>query len=90
MAEGTSCSWTDFLATWSKVTGKEAKYQQVNIEQLVEASPDKPFGAEIGDMFAYSSDPGYDGGDATLLKAEDIRKVCFSAAENLLRARFLC
>ncbi len=76
MAEGTSCSWPEFLRVWTEVTGVPAAYKQVTVEQFAAASPDKPFGEEAGDMFAYSSDPGYDGGDASLLKAEDIRKVC--------------
>jgi len=33
-------------------------------------------GLKRGDIFAYSTDPRYDGGDESLLKAEDMRKVC--------------
>ena len=33
------------------------------------------FGREVGDMFTYSTDPGYDGGDKELLTAEHIRNV---------------
>lgn len=75
MAEGTTCSWTDYMKLWSKVTGASGTYQQITNEQLTRASPDTEFGAELADMFAYSSDPGYDGGDASLLKAADIRQV---------------
>jgi hypothetical protein len=75
MAEGTTCSWSEYIRLWSSVTGVKATYEQVTLEQFVEAAPDKEFGREVGDMFAYSSDPGYDGGDVTLLKAADIRKV---------------
>lgn len=75
MAEGTTCSWTEFMRIWSEVTGQKTKYQEVTIEQFALASPDREFGWEAGDMFAYSSDPGYDGGDETLWKSEDIRKV---------------
>jgi hypothetical protein len=75
MAEGTTCSWSDYMRLWSKVTKASGTYQQITVDQLTQASPDKEFGAELADMFAYSSDPGYDGGDASLLKAVDIRKV---------------
>ena len=75
MAAGTECSWSDFIKLWSKETGVPAKYKEVTLEQFIGFVPDKAFGAEVGDMFSYSSYPGYDGGDKTLLKAEDIRKV---------------
>jgi hypothetical protein len=63
------------MRLWSSITRVPASYKQITLEQFIEASPDKDFGREAGDMFAYSSDPGYDGGDMTLLKAADIRKV---------------
>ncbi|OBT97919.2 hypothetical protein VE01_03870 [Pseudogymnoascus verrucosus] len=74
MAAGTECSWSEFIRLWSNETGVSAAYKEVTLEQFIEMVPDKEFGAEAGDMFAYSSDPGYDGGDETLLRAEDIRK----------------
>jgi hypothetical protein len=77
MAEGTTCSWSEYVRLWSEITKVPMRYKQVTLEQLIEATPDKDSGRELGDMFAYSSDPGYDGGDRTLLKAADIRKVCF-------------
>lgn len=54
MAAGTTCSWADFVATWSKVTGKEASYRQCSVKDLAENSPDRWFGEEIADMFEYS------------------------------------
>ncbi|KAH7305692.1 hypothetical protein BKA65DRAFT_199369 [Rhexocercosporidium sp. MPI-PUGE-AT-0058] len=88
MAEGTTCSWTDFVATWSKVTGKTASYRQCGWGDLAANSPDRMFGEEIADMFEYSSDPGYDGGDKTLLKAEDIRKAGFDCPMTSLEDYF--
>jgi hypothetical protein len=75
MAEGTTCSWSEYMRLWSEVTKVPSTYKQITLDQLVQAAPDKEFGREVGDMFAYSSDPGYDGGDSSLLKAADIRKV---------------
>lgn len=75
MAEGTTCSWSEYVRLWSEVTGVPMTYKQVTLDEMIEEAPDKEFGREVADMFAYSSDPGYDGGDATVLKAEDIRKV---------------
>ena len=75
MAAGTECSWGEFIRLWSKETGVPATYKEITLEQFIALVPDKAFGEEAGDMFSYSSDPGYDGGDKTLLKAKDIRKV---------------
>ncbi|KAK4974779.1 hypothetical protein LTR66_011039 [Elasticomyces elasticus] len=75
LAAGTICSWSEYMRIWSQVTGKKASYKEIDLQTLIENTPDKGFGREIGDMFLYSSDPGYDGGDKQLLKAEDIRKV---------------
>ncbi|KAI1910969.1 hypothetical protein LOZ66_001959 [Ophidiomyces ophidiicola] len=75
IAAGTFCSWQEYMRIWSRVTGVASSYEQVTVEQMKEASPDKEFGREVGDMFAYSSDPGYDGGDKSLLRADDLRAV---------------
>ncbi|KAL1962102.1 hypothetical protein VTN77DRAFT_569 [Rasamsonia byssochlamydoides] len=74
MAEGTTCSWTEYIQLWSKITSIPGGYRQVSLEEFVEIIPDHEFGRELGDMFVYSTDPGYDGGDVTLLRAEDIQK----------------
>ncbi|KAE9974287.1 hypothetical protein EG328_003932 [Venturia inaequalis] len=84
MAEGTTCSWTEFLGTWSKVTGRVAKYVQISDEDMAQNNPDTMFGEELANMFSYSSEPGYDGGDGTLLKAEDIRKAGFDCSMTSL------
>src|ERR1700759_992193 len=59
MAEGTTCSWTEYVRIWSEVTKVPASYKQVSMEQFIELLGDAEFGREVGDMFAYSSDPGY-------------------------------
>jgi hypothetical protein len=75
MAAGTECSWSEYMRVWGETTGVPAKYKQVTMEQFIGIIPDRALGEETADMFAYSSNPGYDGGDETLLKAGDIRKV---------------
>ncbi|CAJ2511981.1 Uu.00g076060.m01.CDS01 [Anthostomella pinea] len=74
MAEGTRCSWPAFLELWGEVNNMPTKYQEVTIEQFVDLSADAEFGREAGDMFMYTSEPGYDGGDESILRAEDLRK----------------
>ena len=67
-------SWVEFAATWAKVTGATIAYKEIAFDDMVNALPDRDLGVEIALMFAYSSDPGYDGGKE-VLKAEDLRKV---------------
>lgn len=74
MAAGTTCTWPEWIAAWSKATGKPAKFCQVPREVMIKACGDEDFGGEIADMYDYASSPGYDGGK-TLLTAEDLRKV---------------
>lgn len=74
MAEGTTCTWPDFIKTWGKITGKTVSYRQISPEEMIAATPDRECGIEVAYMFSYTSDPGYDGG-MDLLKASDIEKV---------------
>ncbi|KAL3419262.1 NmrA-like family protein [Phlyctema vagabunda] len=74
MAEGSTCSWSEYLRIWRGATKAAVTYKQVSVEEFIEAASDKEFGRELGDMFSYSSDPGYDGGESSLLKKEDIIK----------------
>ncbi|TDZ22930.1 NmrA-like family domain-containing protein 1 [Colletotrichum orbiculare MAFF 240422] len=73
MAEGTTCTWPQFLETWARVNGVEASYKQVSQEEMIEATGERDTGIEVALMFSYSSDPGYDGG-MDLLTAADLRK----------------
>lgn len=86
MAAGTECSWNEYLRLWSKATKVPAKYKQITVDEFVGLVPDKALGAETADMFSYSSDPGYDGHDKTLLKADDIKmvKIILSYLDTLL------
>lgn len=72
IAEGTTCTFADWIAAWSETTGKPAKYCQVSREVMVKGCGDEDFGGEITDMFDYTSDPGY--APRGLLTAEDLRK----------------
>jgi hypothetical protein len=77
MAEGTTCTWPDWIKTWGEVTGKTVSYKQVTPEEMIAATPDRDTGIEVAYMYSYASDPGYDGAMA-LLKAQDIRDVSAS------------
>ncbi|KAF9873175.1 NmrA-like family protein [Colletotrichum karsti] len=73
MAEGTTCTWPEFLRSWANVVGVKASYKQVTPEEMIEATGEHDTGIEVAYMFSYASDPGYDGG-MSLLKAADIEK----------------
>lgn len=73
MAAGTECSWSEYTRMWSTVTGIPAAYKQITVEQFIALVGDEALGQETADMFSYSSEPEYDGGDKTLLKANDIK-----------------
>ncbi|GLB15282.1 hypothetical protein AtubIFM61612_005097 [Aspergillus tubingensis] len=73
MACGSYCSWAEYMRIWGRINSVPASYRQITLEELMEKTPDPEFGCEVGDMFTYSTDPGYDGGDKELLTAEDIR-----------------
>lgn len=85
MAEGTSCTWPEWIAAWSKATGKPAKYCEVPREFMIKDCGDEDFGGEIADMYDYASNPGYDGGK-TLLRAVDLQKVSDSHPRRSQRA----
>ncbi|KUJ09956.1 NAD(P)-binding protein [Mollisia scopiformis] len=73
MCEGTTCSWSEYMAHWSEVTGKEGRYRQCSLREFVEANhEDEMFGVEAGVMFEYSGEVGYDGGDEGLVRKEDL------------------
>ncbi|PGH26380.1 hypothetical protein AJ80_01878 [Polytolypa hystricis UAMH7299] len=75
MAAGTFCSWSEYMRLWSKATGQRASYREITLDEFIALFPTDPdTGREIGIMLVYSSDPGYDGGDEGLWKAEDIGK----------------
>ena len=75
MAAGAECSWSEYIRMWSSNIGIPARYKQITVEEFFALIPDEALGQETADMFSYSSSPGYDGGDKTLLKADDIRAV---------------
>lgn len=89
MAEGTTCGWSEYLKLLKKVTGIAASYKQVTSDELIRITADTEFGRELAYMFEYSSKPGYDGGDPSLLKATDIRKVSSQQvmAEHILTSQ---
>lgn len=76
LAAGSMCSWTEYMHLWSKINRVPASYKQISVQDMVNALPDEEYAKELADMFIYSSDPGYDGGDGSLWGVDEIREVC--------------
>lgn len=74
MAAGTTCTWPEWIAAWSRATGAPARYRQIPRDDMARDCGGGDFGGEIADMFEYCSDPGYDGGQS-LVDARDLREV---------------
>ncbi|KAF4430527.1 nitrogen metabolic regulation nmr [Fusarium acutatum] len=88
MAEGTTCTWPEWIETWGRINNVPVKYRQVTPDEMTAATPDRDAGIETGYMFSYTSDPGYDGG-MKLLKAKDIREIKLSRLRKYLITRKL-
>ncbi|KAL1855580.1 hypothetical protein Plec18167_004083 [Paecilomyces lecythidis] len=74
MAASSMCSWTEYMHLWSKINRVPASYKQISLQDMVNALPDEEYARELADMFIYSSDPGYDGGDGSLWGVDEIRE----------------
>ena len=88
MAAGTTCTWPEWIETWSRVTNVTVRYRQVSREEMIAATPDRDLGIEAAEMFSYSSEPGYDGG-TELLKAEDVQAVSCPCGTSFVRRRLM-
>jgi hypothetical protein len=71
----TWCTWPEWIKAWGHVVGQpNVSYKQITVDEFHRAIPGG-FGKEIGEMFEYTSDPGYDGGDPEARGLEK-RKPC--------------
>ncbi|KAJ9667037.1 hypothetical protein H2201_002871 [Coniosporium apollinis] len=64
-------SWTEWCELWGKKHGVTCRYEECPPEKLDEAMPGG-VGKELADMFVYFSDPGYDGGDPSVILPKDL------------------
>ncbi|KAH8169126.1 nmrA-like family protein [Sarocladium implicatum] len=71
IAFGDRLHWAEYVKLWSQVTGIPATFEKVTVEEHAALAP-WGFGEEIGEMFAYAMDFGYDGGDPSVKSAEEL------------------
>ena len=74
MATSEWLTWPDWIKTWGELTGVKTSYKQTTVEDLAEHIPGG-VGKEIGEMYQFSSDFGYNALQANTLKTWDLEKV---------------
>ena len=72
LGAGTLITWPDFLKLWCETQGKTyGGYDNVSVETVEKIMPGG-LGKELGEMFAYASEFGYDGGDPSIIHPKDV------------------
>jgi len=71
-------SWKECLKIWCKTQDVPyGGFDEIPLEAYVKGSPMGPdLGLEFGEMFAYMDDPGYDGGDPSVILPKDLGVPC--------------
>lgn len=75
MAASEWFTWPDWIKTWGEVTGIETSYKQTTVQDLDEYLPGG-VGKEIGEMYAFSSEFGYNAKQDDTLMTWDLENVC--------------
>ncbi|PSN71616.1 NAD(P)-binding protein [Corynespora cassiicola Philippines] len=84
MAASEWCTWPEWLKTWGDVTGVKTNYRECTVEDFDHWMPGG-MGKEIGDMYEYSNDPGYDGGDPRVLRTQSLKEMGIAIPTTSLR-----
>ncbi|KAK2616287.1 hypothetical protein QQS21_000721 [Conoideocrella luteorostrata] len=71
LAFGDRLTWSEYVKLWSKCTGVPATFEKGTVAEHDKLAPGG-YGEEIGEMFAYAQDFGYDGGDPSVIHAQDL------------------
>lgn len=71
MAFGDRLTWSDYVKLWSKITGVPATFEKTTVAKHSELAPGG-FGEEMGEMYAYAQDFGYDGCDPSVITVQQV------------------
>ncbi|KAL7912347.1 hypothetical protein GGI35DRAFT_492245 [Trichoderma velutinum] len=71
LAFGDRLTWSKYVELWSKVTGFPATFEKTTVAEHDKLAPGG-YGEEIAEMYAYAQDFGYDGGDPSVIYAQDL------------------
>ncbi|KAF1934495.1 NAD(P)-binding protein [Clathrospora elynae] len=87
MAASEWCTWPEWMKTWGEVTGVRTSYKQVSVEDFDKEVPGGA-GKEIGEMYEFSSEYGYNANQANTLKTWDLEKMGIKIPTMSLREYF--
>jgi hypothetical protein len=71
MAASEWLTWPDWIKTFGQVKGLKTSYKQCSVDELDDGGP----GREIGEMYEFSSEFGYNANQPDTLKTWDLEKV---------------
>ncbi|KAH7316939.1 hypothetical protein B0I35DRAFT_451737 [Stachybotrys elegans] len=71
IAFGDRLTWADYVKLWSRITGVPATFAKATVEEHSALAPGG-YGEEMAEMYAYAMDFGYDGGDPSVMSAEQL------------------
>jgi hypothetical protein len=74
MAASEWCTWSQWIKKWGDVNGVRTSYKQVGVDEFDREIPGGA-GKEIGEMYAFSSEYGYNADQKDTLKTWDLEKV---------------
>jgi hypothetical protein len=77
MAASEWLTWPDWIATWGELTGTQTSYKQIAVEDMDEYLPGG-LGKEIGQMYKFSEEFGYNAEQKDTLMTWDLEKVCIA------------
>lgn len=76
LGAGSFATWEEYLKLWCDIFGqKYGGYDQLPLEALEQTMPGG-MGREIGEMFEYAAEFGYDGGDPSVIHPKDLDVPC--------------
>lgn len=64
-------SWKEYCELWGKILGVSCRYEEMTVSEWQKIMPG-PIGKEIGDMWVYLSEFGYDGHDPGVVLPKDV------------------
>lgn len=75
MAASEWLTWPEWIEEWGQVTGVKTSYKQVDVDDFDQQIPGGA-GREIGQMYEFSSEYGYNAEQKDTLMTWDLEKVC--------------
>ncbi|TKA25132.1 hypothetical protein B0A49_13747, partial [Cryomyces minteri] len=69
LAFGDRMLWADYVALWSKTTGVPATFEKTTVAEHAKLSRNG-YGEQVGEMYAYFQDFGYDGSDPSVVHVQ--------------------